>query len=1572
MRLSVYTLRLYFVSLLIFGVLTLTHSQGTPEKIYFKNSSGAIGQKKIPGNGVGIFVLDGDSIVASSIEGMDEEERVIVQLRQKPLSLVKGMKEKFITSELHSALSSLQTDHEKFRQDLAALDALTPQSPGATPSSSATKVRYEYKTALNGFALITSKSVVEELRKLPYVANIYEDGVVSAIDDSSNAVIGAQAFWGAYSTHGEGIDIGIIDTGIDYLHEALGGASFPNSKVVGGYDIVNNDTDPMDDNGHGTHVAGIVAGYGPPPVNLRGVAYNARLWAFKVLNAQGVGQVSDVIEGIERALDPDGDPSTPTPIKVISMSLGGSGNPNDALSTAVDNAVQSGMICVVAAGNSGPGYMSIISPGCARQALTVGATNNSDGIASFSSRGPSSNIFGIKPDILAPGVQINSAKIGGGYIMESGTSMATPHVAGAAALLQQLHPSWTPDEIKAVLMEGASDLGLDVFTQGSGRLDVFHSAAESTVVAPATLSFGLDDPSQTTWTQIQTLKFYNTRSVAESFTLTTQAAPTNGINVFFDPQVVNVPSNDTASVQVTLSVDNNLYPYPKNNPPAFSDKIIAQSMDQTDNLTIPFAFLRYSVINLKLDRYPALVIVHNGRNDSLYNRSFFGTITDSTSIVVRPDTDDIIVQFRPFVPNTVNFMTVIRERVPVAGVASVSIQSTEARDSVAIHTLDAVGKEFTSYNMAAEVIQRNQSRFQVFTVTWGDTFHVKRSFADFSPAYYYEISLLPGLSSTNGAFYEFPFQINNGINSPTIFQNNPTLFKRVDYHCTTPPSVNSILLSSVLVNGSFGLGSYLGQFYSPFTMSAWYLPTPENFEFRYTQHEMWADSINYNSRPLYTTGTVVVPEPDTMKFLWSPWDFYGQPPKFVSERSMFNNGLGSTIPVWIGQIFHEGSRIDMEAFLLSYFISPLGDQTSADLHYQLYGAGSIIDSGVIGNMPSYLNEWFSVPFNPYDLRVFFNQYKIGAFQGLARAKITGSSNNGSPQPPYIRNLQLLRNGELPDSLSVNEIRLTPKSYKGLPLVNIFYRKLTDSVWLPLPLSFPDTTYIARVPDTLRTGYYSARIVLGDSLSDSLDYTIEPAFTIPGIFISSRYQVFDSVNVGCRGTSVISVHNLWQTGGVTIHSIESDDPNFEVPAIQRTMIAPSESIHCSIIFNPLSPGVKVGHIVFNYLGGFLPDTITVTGNGKGSGEVLRLSTEIGSGWQLVSLPVDPVCPYILHNLFEYRGGYIVHDTLNRGKGYWKIFSDSELIFAGFPVTADTEEIDSGWNISGSISTPLASSSVSTIPAGLLESPFWVFTSSGYEIADTIKPGHGYWVKAGHSGRLVLGNSMLQSGRGSAREALAIASSLVITDAANRSQTLYFKKNGKDLTDVSQFDSPPIPPSGVFTARFTTGRLCETFDEGKSKTIPIIFSSAKYPITIGWKLIPKSTSVSLEVGENAILLDSSGSTWIMNPVSKVLLKISGRSALPTVYLLEQSYPNPFNPTTTIQFQLPAQSHVKLGVYNLLGQVVQTLVDDIEDAGYKHVEWNASNFASGIYFYRLEATSIANPSKTFTQTKKMLLMK
>jgi subtilisin family serine protease len=313
-------------------------------------------------------------------------------------------------------------------------------------------LKREIKNVFNGFSADIFRSDIEKINDLHHVKAVYPDNVVSITLKDSVSLMNATYVWQMKDSNnefvtGENITVAIIDTGIDYIHPDLGGGFGPGYKVIGGYDIYNNDPDPMDDYGHGTHCAGVVAANG----TLKGVAPGAKLMVYKVLSSSGSGASSDVIAGIEMAIDPDGNPTTDDGADIISMSLGGRGDPDDPIAQAVDTAADAGIIVVVAAGNRGPHKETIDSPGCARKAITVGASDKSDVIADFSSRGPViwKEAVLIKPDVLAPGVSIYSTYLNGGYASFSGTSAATPHVAGAAALLLQGHPDWSPEEVKS-------------------------------------------------------------------------------------------------------------------------------------------------------------------------------------------------------------------------------------------------------------------------------------------------------------------------------------------------------------------------------------------------------------------------------------------------------------------------------------------------------------------------------------------------------------------------------------------------------------------------------------------------------------------------------------------------------------------------------------------------------------------------------------------------------------------------------------------------------------------------------------------------------------------------------------------------------------------------------------------------------------------------------------------------------------------------------------------------------------------------------------------------------------------
>ncbi len=310
------------------------------------------------------------------------------------------------------------------------------------------------------------------------------DGKVKAALDRSTAQINAPTAWKS-GYEGQGVKVAVLDTGADAHHPDLAGRIAVAEDFSG-----SGNTD--DHFGHGTHVASIVGGSGAASGGTRrGVAPKADLLIGKVLDDDGYGSESGIIDGMEWAAGAHA--------KVVNMSLGADGQADgtDPMSQALNALTAStGTLFVVAAGNTGPAPSTLGTPGAADAALTVGAVDRDDSLASFSSRGPRYGDGAVKPDVTAPGVGIVAARAEGTtlgdpvdshYVSLSGTSMATPHVAGAAALLVQQHPDWSPQQLKDALTSTASTVtGTGATEQGGGRVDL--AAATGPITATGSLA----------------------------------------------------------------------------------------------------------------------------------------------------------------------------------------------------------------------------------------------------------------------------------------------------------------------------------------------------------------------------------------------------------------------------------------------------------------------------------------------------------------------------------------------------------------------------------------------------------------------------------------------------------------------------------------------------------------------------------------------------------------------------------------------------------------------------------------------------------------------------------------------------------------------------------------------------------------------------------------------------------------------------------------------------------------------------------------------------------------------------
>jgi subtilisin family serine protease len=443
----------------------------------------------------------------------------------------------------HAELRAATQDEDRVQLDSIDAEALT----------------LEADEAAGAWEALTDRTAGEpDARTLESgVSAVMLDGIVQASLDVSAPQIGAPSAWEA-GYDGEGVTIAILDSGIDTSHPDLAGG-----RVVAERNFTE-DEGTVDRYGHGTHVASIAAGTGARSGGTHtGVAPAAGLINARVLDDWGTGGVSQTIEGMEWAVAQGAD--------IINMSLGVDDFPGlDPMEEAINRlSADSGVLFVNSAGNDGhAGAGTVGSPGSADAALTVGSVDKSGALAESSSRGPRVGDGALKPDLTAPGVEIVAAqsaerRIGrpaaAGYMGLSGTSMAAPHVAGAAALLKQRHPEWTGEQIKAALVASTTDLaaGHTAYERGSGLVDVSRALEQTVVAEPVSLGFGPAQwPHEDDEPQTRTLTYRNLGDEQVTLDL---AAGVQGPDGAPGPEgmftlsagQVTIPAGGTAAVEVT-------------------------------------------------------------------------------------------------------------------------------------------------------------------------------------------------------------------------------------------------------------------------------------------------------------------------------------------------------------------------------------------------------------------------------------------------------------------------------------------------------------------------------------------------------------------------------------------------------------------------------------------------------------------------------------------------------------------------------------------------------------------------------------------------------------------------------------------------------------------------------------------------------------------------------------------------------------------------------------------------------------------------------------------------------------
>jgi subtilisin family serine protease len=386
------------------------------------------------------------------------------------------------------------------------------------------------------------------------IRKIWLDGLLRPTLDRSAPQIGAPRAW-ELGYEGDGIVVAVLDTGVEDTHPDLVDKIVVSRNFIAGPE--------GDQDGHGTHVASVIAGSGAASGGLyRGIAPGAQLLSAKVCERTGCPE-SSIIAGMQWAVAEEG-------AQVVNMSLGDTDLPGfDPVEEAVSSlAAQYAVLFVIGAGNAGPDRGTIARPGNLAAALTVGAVDREGRVATFSSRGMTVGELLLKPDLTAPGVDIVAARAAGtdGYVAidefyssVGGTSNATPHASGAAALLFQRHPSWAPADVKAALMGSAAfNPAESTLDQGAGQLDIPAALATSFLASTPSLSFGKPAwPHEDDEPITRTLSYRNlgaaTELALELDIRGPDGAPAPAEMFTVVPSIVPLPNGGTASVRFTVN-----------------------------------------------------------------------------------------------------------------------------------------------------------------------------------------------------------------------------------------------------------------------------------------------------------------------------------------------------------------------------------------------------------------------------------------------------------------------------------------------------------------------------------------------------------------------------------------------------------------------------------------------------------------------------------------------------------------------------------------------------------------------------------------------------------------------------------------------------------------------------------------------------------------------------------------------------------------------------------------------------------------------------------------------------------
>jgi len=962
-------------------------------------------------------------------------------------------------------------------------------SLGLSRASEREVIVHDYRLLFNGVAARLQPSAAEDLRKMSGIKGVWRERVMRVSPEPASTFESQlPGIPEGLPYTGRGTVIAVVDTGVDYRHPDLGGCFGPGCKVIGGYDFAYRDSDPLDEFGHGTHVAGIAAANG----EIRGVAPDAQLLAVKVLSDQGSGPEGDVIAGIEWAVTNGAD--------VINVSLGGPPWPeNDPLSRAVEKAVESGVVVVVSAGNSGPDYYTIGSPGIAQKAITVGASEG-DKVAEFSSCGPTIDRFLIKPDLLAPGVNIRSTMpidfgLSEPYGKNSGTSMSAPYVSGAAALLIERSPDWSPLQIKHGLVAHARDFSVNAFVQGAGHIDIEKALSSATTISEGPIGLGLLYPSGGDLSRGIPVEFTNSSNQSLVYDLQLDPLPPAGLVVGLSTNRLELAPGETALITMGVAAYNALLPASSAFPCDYSTTLVARA--GTDTLRLPISVIKGTVLNVKLHNTgfepgkgpaPAYVVVHDGKGQMYVEGPDWVEAGGAFRLVVPPGSYDLVANF--------GHAIVLNEGLVLESELDVTLDFSDAVHEVNFRPRFPGNPGRLSFLMHGIIVHKSSGLGLPFTL-----FEPTLLSSNISDKYSLELTLLAASHDRPSSLYTVTSAIATGVSRSEILENDPKDFYPVRLDHSLRRTEGKFRTGAHLSLGTqeFGWGFVTGSGRPDDDGSRyWYLNVPRTPVYAPPLLFEYFDRIGTHYK---TAGWRAVSRSELRS---SP---------AADPDIVLTSGTPNSLPAGIGPLYWFGRfansadqiavRSGAQGIIPRIILGQAGDDpTLGSIRFELRKDGTAVKTGLLSPNP---RGGIAVDPGPQDL-VLDALPLMGTVQPF-RVVANFDTTRSDPDPPYIIGFRLSKAGELTEVLSATQPRqlsIRVGDDTGVSKVALGYRAGDKEEEIPLTRIGPDE-YRAELPLLTSAPLADLWLDLADTSGNSIRFQTSVLRGFPDLTVKASSQ-----------------------------------------------------------------------------------------------------------------------------------------------------------------------------------------------------------------------------------------------------------------------------------------------------------------------------------------------------------------------------------------------------------------------------------------------------------------------------------